>query len=167
MSDTERSLSLFEAERELLEAAIAAESGDEAALAVLPEYLQYSLEKRDRVAMALRIFDQQADFCDEEIARIKERKERVQKAKKRLESHVIAVMRQLDIEKVEGKTSTLAIRANPPSVLIQDEEKIPQEYKFVKQTVVIDKQGIGKALKAGADVPGADLSLNSLRLHVS
>lgn len=163
----ERGLSFYESERELLEAVEAAEGGDETALAVIPHYLEHSLDKRDRVATALRIYDQQSAFCDEEIARLKDRKERAQKAKKRLESHVLAIMQQLEIERLEGKTSTFCIRRNPPSVVIQDEEKIPAEYKFVKQTVVLDKAGIAKALKAGVEVEGADLMINATRLHVS
>lgn len=164
MSD--RGISFYESERELLEAVAAAESGDETALAVIPHYIEHSLEKRDRVATALRIYDQQAAFCDEEIKRLKERKERAQKGKQRLTEHVMRVMQQLDIERIEGKTSTLCIRRNPPSVVIEDESKIPQEYKFIRQTEVVDKDGIRKALKAGVDVPGADLAINGARLEV-
>lgn len=163
----ERSLTFYESEQELLEAVAAAENGDETALAVLPQYLEHSLEKRDRVATALRIYDNQAAFCEEEIARLKERKEAILKRKSRLVSHVIGVMQSMDVDRIEGKTSTLCLRSNPPSVAIQDEEKIPAEYKFVKQSVVIDKAGISKALKAGIEVPGADLIINNQRLVVS
>lgn len=160
------SLSLYQAESELLEALQRAEEGDETALSIIPHYLEYSLDKRDKVATALRIFDQQAEFCDAEIQRLKDRKERVLKVRKRLEQSVMNIMQQRDIAKLEGKTSTFSLRLNPPSVLIEDESALPPEYKFIEQTMRIDKQGIAKALKSGIEVPGADLRVNSIRLEI-
>ena len=67
--------------------------------------------------------------------------------------------------KIDGETTTLALQEAPATVLILDEKLIPREYKrHVPEEWQPDKKCIAKALKAGIDVPGADLSEGNLYL---
>lgn len=57
--------------------------------------------------------------------------------------------------KYKGASGTVGFRSVPPSVIIIDESKIPDEFK--KTTVSVDKTLLKKALKDGA-IDGAELS---------
>jgi hypothetical protein len=61
------------------------------------------------------------------------------------------------------KTTTLSLRIAPASVLIINFDAIPAEYKEVRTEVVV-KDAVKKALKGGAEVPGAHLSKGNLYL---
>ena len=57
------------------------------------------------------------------------------------------------------------IQKNPPSVVIEDESKISEEY-LIKQSPKIDKAAIKKAISAGKEVSGASLKQSeSLRIR--
>ena len=62
------------------------------------------------------------------------------------------------LKKLEGQTTTLSLRAAPASVLITDHDAVPAEYKEIRTEVVINKDAVKRALKAGRKVPGAGLS---------
>jgi sugar phosphate isomerase/epimerase len=166
MPSSERSLSLYEIETELLDAAERAVDGDDTALSILAEYLEQGMEKRDRVAAALRVYDVQINAHAAEERRIAERKARLQRQKERLQERVIAIMRQLDYQKLEGKLNTFTLVANPPSVQILNAEEIPAQFTEIRQEVSIKKAEIAKVLKQGGAVPGADLKVNSVRLEI-
>jgi hypothetical protein len=73
-------------------------------------------------------------------------------------------MEDAKLKKIEGRTSTLSLRACPSSVKILDEAAIPADYKVTKMEVSVDKKAVKAALEADVDVPGADLVIgkNSL-----
>jgi hypothetical protein len=62
------------------------------------------------------------------------------------------------LPKLEGNTSTLALRKNPPSVRVEDEAAIPRNYfKFPVPPPVLDKTAVARDLKALREVPGCRL----------
>ena len=68
------------------------------------------------------------------------------------------------VRKLEGQTTTLSLRMAPAAVLITNFDAVPAEYKEIRTEVVINKDAVKKALKGGAEVPGADLSKGNLYL---
>jgi hypothetical protein len=60
-------------------------------------------------------------------------------------------------ENLQGITYEFKLRSNPPSVVIENEGVIPDEYKIVKTTVSIDKVAVKKAIQEFKSVPGASL----------
>lgn len=159
----EQSVSLWELEIGLMEAAQRAQEGDETALAILGEYLEASADKRDRVALALRLFDRDIDFLKQEIEELEAQLARKQRAKEKLESRVIGCLQATGQTSIEGRTSKLSLRANPASVRIVDKDKIPPLYTVVKSEVVVDKKMLAAALKQG-EVPGAELVTDKVHL---
>src|SRR4051794_17703682 len=162
MATAERSLSLYEIEAELIEAAERAVDGDETALLILSEYLEQSKEKRDRVAGALRMYDVQIRAHEDEIARLRDRNDRLKRQKERLMTQVVSIIQSLGLQKLEGKFSTLTVVNNPPSVEVRDPDAVPAEFKEIRQDIQIKKSEIARALKQGIEVPGADLKLGSV-----
>lgn len=165
-----------------------AESDDERAeiQARISEYLQMGRAKVDRFSAFLAHLEAQADLCRAEEKRIAARRRAIERVQEHLERYAISTMEQLGIRKMEGSTSSLALRQRPASVRILDEAAIPDAYKHATvhcaaehlpillealpvdawsvDTTDPDKDAIKRAIKSGVDVPGATLALggNSL-----
>src|SRR5580704_10706944 len=94
--------------------------------------LKTAVEKRDRVAQFLTHCEAQMVTCDKEIKRLQDRKGSFERAIERLEGYVVNLIQGLGYDdpkgkkgtiypKLEGKTATLSIQRNPPSVVFDDE----------------------------------------------
>jgi hypothetical protein len=85
----------------------------------------------------------------------------------RLEEYVKSTMEHAGKKELEGDGLKIKLRANPPSVVIVDEALIPWEFREVVTPPPVEKivkAKIAKALKAGIDVPGADLNIGNTRV---
>jgi hypothetical protein len=97
--------------------------------------LMSAVEKRNRVGQFLAHLEQQIEFANFEIDRLKQRKATFQRALERLEMYVIETIESLGTDNkgryrtLEGKTTTFSLRVCPPSVEITDEAAIPADYK--------------------------------------
>src|SRR5207302_194818 len=104
-------------------------------------------------------WEKQADLAADEMKRLLKRKKSFESMVARLEASTQRAMELREVLEIEGDTNTLLLQASPQSVLILDETLIPLEYKrHVPESWEPDKPAIAKAIKAGDDVPGADLS---------
>ena len=75
------------------------------------------------------------------------------------------VMEQAGTSKIKDALLTVAIQNNPAAVAIIDETKIPAEY-WTQPAPTVSPQAIKDAIKAGVDVPGAELRQTaSLRIR--
>lgn len=119
--------------------------------------LDAQTRKVDAIAGYLAHCEAQQEAAAAEIKRLQERKSLYEKRQERLKAYVVRIMEDLQVRKLEGETSTLMLRACPPSVEILDEEAIPEQYKVTRVAVSVDKKAIKAALEADIDVPGADL----------
>lgn len=119
--------------------------------------LEGALDKRDRVAQFLAHLEAQQEFAEAEIKRLRARKERFARAQERLERQVIAVLRSTGAKRLEGRTSTLSLRACPPSVAITDGAAVPAAYKVRHEAWTVDRPALRQALERGEAVPGATL----------
>ncbi|MFL6447110.1 MAG: siphovirus Gp157 family protein [Bryobacteraceae bacterium] len=80
------------------------------------------------------------------------------------QEYIVRFLESKQLRKFEGKSSTLALRACPPSVVIHDPSSIPAIFQTVRQEVVVDKRAIKAAIEAGQDVPGCDLLIGKQTL---
>ena len=190
-----KALSLYQAEHALqeifdtdIEEALTPEE-DAEAQAVLAEAIQFTIQKREDFGLFLLWIDQQSATARQEIHRLRQRIERMEKLSERLRRYGVAAIRSLGTDhkgkfrKLAGRTITLFIRALPASVRIFDEAAVPAQYKRVTvqmsarlfedlaattaplaelpiKEVSIDKEAVRKALERGLEVPGADLNLS-------
>lgn len=85
-----------------------------------------------------------------------------------LDKYVTAVMERDSKKELAGKDGIkIKLKAKPTSVVIYDEFQIPASYRDVKQPPPVEsisKARIAKDLKAGIDVPGADLNIGGTRV---
>lgn len=116
-------------------------------------------EKVDHCAGALAAFEAARDAADREAQRLLERKRYMQRQYDRLARYVMVVLDASRLTKLEGLTSTLSLRNNPPAVAIADGAELPA--RFLRQPPPPppepDKGAIKLALKAGEVVPGCTL----------
>jgi len=98
-------------------------------------------EKRDALVGFLRHCEAQQKFADQEIERIKSRRDRIAKFKEELEQYVIWVIDQFvmpdrrGVKRMEGNFSSLRLQKNPDSVVITDEKALPVAWKDVVLTM--------------------------------
>ena len=104
-------------------------------------------------ALGMRISDMQ-----ERLSRFEQRADK----KREL---VTSVMERANIKKLTEPDFTASLRAVPPSVVIVDEQEIPQEY-WKPQPPRLDRQGLSAALKGGSAVPGAALGNSQVTISV-
>lgn len=136
----------------------------EQAIQELQEYVSREISKVDGVAAYIAQCEMQENYATQEIERLKRRKAQWCNRRERVTGYVISVMQQLGKRTLEGRANTFTLRNNPPSVNITDETKIPEEYKRQTITIAVDKLKIRDAIKAGQEVPGADLNIGGVSL---
>ena len=66
-------------------------------------------------------------------------------------------MQKLGTKKIETATGTFTIRNNTPSLIIEDENLIPQKFITHISSIKIEKNEIKKEMKNGAKIPGVHL----------
>lgn len=87
---------------------------------------------------------------------------RLQAIAKRLEAqrdwfhgYLFRQMEATNTQEVDGVTVKLKIKKNPPSVVVEDETKIPEKYwRVIPEHKEVDKTAIKDAHKAGIGVDG-------------
>ncbi len=126
--------------------------------------IRAEIQKVDGISRMLAHFESQAQLAAEESKRLQARRKAFERSGERLEGYVRRAMDLAGVKKLEGQTTTLSLRIAPASVLITNFDAIPAEYKETRTEVVINKDAVKKALKSGAEVPGADLSKGNLYL---
>ncbi|TGY43165.1 siphovirus Gp157 family protein [Clostridium perfringens] len=96
---------------------------------------------------------------DEEIKRLSDLKKQKENAVKKLKEYVEFEMNGIGLNKVEGKLFKISFRKSKV-VKVLDETKIPKEFIKIKTTETISKTDLGKALKNGEIIEGAELVEN-------
>lgn len=117
-------------------------------------------EKIDRTASVLAAFEAGELAAAAEMKRLGVRKDRLARQRERLEGYVLGVLAGAGVKKLDGFTSTLTMRANPVSVVIDGE--VPADYMRTPEprspVAVPDKALIKAAITNGVPVAGARLA---------
>lgn len=123
-------------------------------------------EAIDRALARMAELDAHRIGLEAQIATMKARVDRFDKAEERLRAAMQAAMQATGQKKLERALATLSLRPSQPAVMVTDMTAIPVWLKRHGEWRA-DKKAIGAALKSGAFVPGAALSPTSTVLHVS
>jgi hypothetical protein len=152
--------------RQLLELAASDEADEEsfgAALDAMQGEITTHAVALAQVARNLESFDEQIDAAIETMAR------RANRAKHRataIRAYLKEQMEKAGISKLDSPFFSLAIRKNPPKLLIAEDALIPRDYlRIIPERLEYNKPEITKALKAGADVDGCRLETTT-RLEI-
>jgi len=103
-----------------------------------------------------------------EIFRLGKHKARLESNSRWLKDYLLRELPLAGIEKVERPTVTVAIRDNPPSVNIIDEELVPRDYRrHIPERWEVDKKGILDNYKSGGDaIQGTEIVTDKKRVDI-
>ena len=114
-------------------------------------------EKSEQLELILKELEAKEEKC-KEIADFYARKAKQANEKKKiLKELILGAMQKLDTKKIETVTGTFTIRNNTPSLIIDDENLIPQKFTTFVQTKKIEKNEIKNEIKKGIKIPGVHL----------
>lgn len=133
---------------------------DEQTLTDTLESMSGDLEvKATNTIMVARNLRATANAIKEAEAQMATRRKAIEARADALDLRVFTTMLATNIERIESPYFALSIANNPPSVDVFDQLQIPIDYMMSPERPPDrpDKALIGKALKAGKDVPGARL----------
>lgn len=152
--------------RQLLELAASEEADEESFAAALAD-LQGEIATRAvslaQVARNLEAFEEQIEAAIEDMA------QRANRAKHRataIRAYLKEQMERAGVSKLDSPFFSLAIKKNPPKLLIAEDALIPRYYlRVIPERLEPNKPEISKALKAGIDVDGCRLETTT-RLEI-
>ena len=116
--------------------------------------------KAENIAKWIRNLEADKKAFEEEEKRFKEKKQAADNRIKSLKLYLEDNMRLTGKTKFKAGFFSFSIQNNPPSVEVFDEALIPKQF-LIAQPVKIDSAGIKELLKAGEEVPGAELKHSS------
>lgn len=112
--------------------------------------------KAENIAKWIRNLEADKKAFEEEEKRFKEKKQSADNRIKSLKLYLEDNMRLTGKTKFKAGFFSFAIQNNLPSVEVFDEALIPKQF-LIEQPPKIDRAGIKELLKAGEEVPGAEL----------
>ena len=140
---------------------------EETAQAIADTWESVELAFEDKAENYAKIIAQEkaeADSIAAEIKRLTERKKAREGKADRMKATLHAAMQAAGRTKFSTPLFTFAMQKNPPALVVDDENAIPEQYKTIVTKTEIDKAAIKEACKTGT-VEGAHLEQGeSLRI---
>ena len=123
--------------------------------------------KATNVAMFARNLEASAEAIKGAEAQMAARRKAIENRAAAVREYLKAQMERTGIKEIASPHFKLAIRTNPPAVVIDAQSQIPAEFMRQPETPppAPDKKAIAAAIKAGKEVPGAHTE-QSTRLEI-
>lgn len=115
--------------------------------------------KSNNIVYVIKNLEGNNAAIDAEIERLQALKKKNSSNIEKVKSNILWFMQQNNIDSIKTELATFSKRKSE-STDIENIEQIPQEFITIKQTFVPDKTAIKKAIKEGAEVPGAKVIIN-------
>lgn len=112
-------------------------------------------DKVENICKVIRNLEAQAAAFKEEAERLTKKKQTAENGVKRLKESLVNFMETTKGKKITAGLFTVTLGSSK-SVEVLNEGELPECY-LLPQPPKVDKTGIGAALKAGQEVPGAQL----------
>ena len=129
--------------------------------------IQGSIEvKAVSIANVIKVIELEAEVIKDEEKRLSLRRKSRENAVTGMKQYLQGVMEQLGIDKIKTPTRTVSVQNSPPALYISNPDIIPQKYlTLVPAHFEPRNADIKEALKAGIEIPGAELQIGrSLRI---
>lgn len=117
------------------------------------------------VTIALNMDDDCAAI-DAEIARLEKRRKVITNRADSLRDYLRINMEATGISKISCPLFSITLVAGRESVVVDDQDKLPDDLLRVKTELAPDKTAIAAKLKAGEDVPGAHLERGQSSIRI-
>lgn len=161
---------LYELTGQFKELAILADGADEDMAVAVRDTMEAIegefQEKGKAIAMIALNIDGDLEAIQSQIDRLTERKRVITNRKNSLKEYLRENMDASGITKITHPLFTITCGKGRPSVVIDNEADIPDEYMSVKTTMSPDKTAIAAAIKAGLEVPGAHSEIGKSSISI-
>lgn len=126
--------------------------------------------KAQNVAFVIRNLEASAQQISVAVEHMNARAQALEKRAERVREYLLMNMQMAGVQKIECPYFKLAVKENPPKVIVEHEQLIPAAYMTdpappPPPPAKPDKKLIAQALKDGHDVPGCKLELGK-RLEI-
>lgn len=120
---------------------------------------ELSVKGQNYIAM-IRKLESDAEIAQTEMKRIAQWAKVKQNAANRLKENLFNAMTAFGIDKIEMQFTTLSLRNNPPSVVLEiDEKQLPERFIRKVESISADKVKLKEALQAGEVIEGVRLEV--------
>ncbi|MGL5345723.1 MAG: siphovirus Gp157 family protein [Peptostreptococcaceae bacterium] len=152
----DKSISLYEMANDIIEL-VELEEVDEAQKAEIIESLKETMsEKAESIIAVIRSYETRIEGVRAEEKRLAEYRRSEEKKLEKLKEYTIYCLEQMGNKKIDTNLGRLSLRKKPTSLIVTDENQVPDIYKTVKEVISIDKTQIKKDLKE-ANIDGVEL----------
>lgn len=149
-------VSLYEMVNDLVEL-VEVEEIDEATKIEIIEAVKVTMEtKAESIIAVVRNYETRINAIKEEEKRLAEYRRSEEKKLEKLKEYTVYCMEQLGNKKLDTNLGRISLRKKPSSLVVVDENKIPDIYKTVEQVIKVDKAQIKKDLKE-SKIDGVEL----------
>ena len=160
-------MNLYEITNKFIELNDNEELTEEQYLAIGTELAQLLQNKSSNIIGYIRNNEVTIDSIKQEEERLKNIRKVLENKNKRFKEYVKENMERLELTKIETELGTISIKRNPMSVEIVNEELIPNEFKNIKQEIVVDKKAILDNYKANGElVEGVNIISDKTSLNI-
>ncbi len=122
-------------------------------------------DKAENIAKLIKTLEANVSGYKTEEKRLADRRKSEESRITWLKNYIFDSMKAIGKTKSKGQVFNLSIQKNPPSLNVEDEKLIPEEY-WIEQAPVLDKKTLLAALKAGEEIPGVSIKqTESLRIR--
>ncbi|MFW6219578.1 MAG: siphovirus Gp157 family protein [bacterium] len=125
----------------------------------LKDLYKQEKSKIDAIGFNIRRFKSDIDFLKQEEHRINNKRKSMEKRLDSFKNYIKNVLLEYKIDKIKGDITSIYFM-NTSSVLIEDIDKIPEDYVTTKIEKIPDKKAIKQFLKEGGEIVGAELKSN-------
>lgn len=153
-------LTLYEIESELEALTDSIETCPEELQAELEEriagYLGAEAGKVDSIGWVLSQFASVQAHARTEIERLRLRQQSAERAARNLEEYILRILARRNGQPLKGRTTTLFARRSE-ALIVDDPDRVPQEWKRTTVSVDIPKEPLKRAIQAGETIPGVHI----------
>lgn len=147
-----------------------AENVDEGLMQALTDTMEGAQGEFEQKAVAIvnltKNITSSTDAIDAEIKRLQQRKKTITDKSEWLKGYLRDNMERTGINKIECEYFTITLGKPTEIVEITDELQVPDDLVDIETKIKPKKTEIKKLLKAGEDVPGAELKQGKWRLMI-
>ena len=113
-------------------------------------------DKAENLAKVIKEIESTVSVITNEISRLQSKKQALNNRVANLKTYLQGEMEKVNKTKVKGALFTVNIQNNPPSLKVENTDKIPKDF-YIEQEPTHDKKALKEAVKNGEVIEGVAL----------
>lgn len=113
-------------------------------------------DKAENLAKVIKEIESTVSVITNEISRLQSKKQALNNRVSNLKTYLQGEMEKVNKTKVKGALFTVNIQNNPPSLKVENANKIPKSF-YIEQEPTLDKKALKEAVKNGEVIEGVAL----------